>query len=85
MQRQPISRLQVQAVAQQHDYMKRLRRNGGARDILSSLGIALLWGGKDRETISRLGLGELTGDEFISLTPATDEERRVLRNLRHID
>lgn len=85
IQRQPISRLQVQAVAQQHDYMKRLRRNGGARDILSSLGIALLWGGKDRETISRLGLGELTGDEFISLAPATEEERTLLRNLRHID
>ena len=85
IQRQPISRLQVQALAQQHDYMKRVRRNGGARDILSPLGIALLWGGKDRRVISEFGLGEVSRDEFISYAPTTDEERAILRNLRHID
>ncbi|WP_164902829.1 NaeI family type II restriction endonuclease [Rhizobium sp. WSM1325] len=35
IQRRPISRHQVQAVAQQSDYMRRIRRNGGARDILA--------------------------------------------------
>lgn len=85
IQGKPISRLQVQALAQQHDYMKRVRRNGGARDILSPMGIALLWGGKDRNVISTLGLGDVSREEFISFTPATDEERTLLRVLRHID
>ena len=85
VQRQPISRLLVQALAQQQDYMKRVRRNGGARDILSPMGIALLWGGKDRAVISALGLGTVTRDEFLSCAPTTDAERTVLRNLGHID
>jgi hypothetical protein len=74
LQRQPISRLQVQAVAQQHDYMKRLRRAGGARDILDKEGVVLLSGRQDRELIERLGLGVVTVDEFISLTPQTPAE-----------
>ena len=65
--------------------MKRVRRNGGARDILSPLGIALLWGGKDRKMIAELGLGQLTRDEFISFEPETDAQRNLLRNLGHID
>lgn len=35
MQGKPIARLLVQSVAQQDDYMKRIRRNGGARDLLA--------------------------------------------------
>ena len=66
IQRRPISRTQVEAVAQQKDYMKRLRRNGGARDILSGKGIEVLWGGKDRERIEELGLGPVLPDEFVS-------------------
>ena len=37
----------VQAVAQQKDYMKRLRKNGGARDTLADEGIAILSGKYD--------------------------------------
>jgi len=78
LQRQPVSRLQVQAVAQQHDYMKRLRRNGGARDGLAEQGIALLSGRTDGPLIAALNLGPVTGEEFISLTPENDLERAML-------
>ena len=44
VQNKPISRVIVQAIAQQDDYMKRIRRNGGARDILAPKGIAILSG-----------------------------------------
>ncbi len=78
LQRQPVSRLQVQAVAQQHDYMKRLRSNGGARDILFKQGIVLLSGRSNGALISNLGLGPVTVDEFISLTPQTNHELKLL-------
>lgn len=79
LQRQPVSRLQVQAVAQQHDYMKRLRFNGGARDKLAEKGIALLSGRTDSRLIGALGLGLVTAEEFISLTAETETERALLR------
>jgi hypothetical protein len=66
VQGRPISRLIVQALAQQDDYMKRIRKNGGARDVLSREGIAILWGQKDRELIRQLGLPPCAKDEFIS-------------------
>ena len=78
LQRQPISRLQVQAVAQQHDYMKRLRRNGGARDSLLAGGIALLSGRTDAALIAALRLGPVGAEEFISLAPETEEELALL-------
>jgi len=85
VQKRPISRLQVQALAQQHDYMKRIRRNGGARDLLAPKGIALLWGQRDRELIEALKLGPVLADEFISYTPSVQEEIDLLRAASHID
>lgn len=85
IQRQPISRLQVQALAQQHDYMKRIRRNGGARDLLAPLGIALLWGQGDRALIDSLNLGPVTSDEFISVSARNSTETILLRRAGHID
>jgi hypothetical protein len=78
-----ISRWEVQKVANQLDYMKRLRRNGGARDILDARGIALLWGGGDGFLISKLGLGPVGKDEFVSYTPADEEELALLRGHGH--
>ncbi len=66
-------------MAQQHDYMKRLRRNGGARDRLVELGIALLSGRTDSALIMALKLGPVTGEEFISLAPETPEEWKLIR------
>ena len=48
VQKKPISRVIVQAIAQQDDCMKRVRRNGGGRDVLAPKGIAILWGTGDR-------------------------------------
>lgn len=79
-QRRPISRTLVQALAQQHDYMKRLRKNGGARDLLSVKGIALLGGKTHRDAIRSLGLPKTSAEDFISLTPETPEELNILKS-----
>jgi len=78
VQRRPISRSVVESLAQQKDPLKRLRKNGGARDSLDGEGITLLWGRNDRELIRRLGLPECGSDEFISLHAAGSEERQIL-------
>lgn len=81
----PISRWEVQKVANQLDYMKRLRRNGGARDILDQKGIALLWGSGDHYLIQQLGLGSVAADEFIAYTPKSAAELALLRANGHAD
>jgi len=70
VQGKPISRSVVESVAQQKDPLKRLRKNGGARDSLAREGIAVLWGRNDRALIRRLGLPECSKDEFISVQAA---------------
>ncbi len=77
-QRKPISRTLIQALAQQHDYMKRLRRNGGARDILRKRGIALLGGKTHKALIARLGLPQTSANDFIAITPLDEDERALL-------
>jgi hypothetical protein len=84
IQKRPISRNQVQAVSQQHDYMKRIRRNGGARDFLAPKGIALLWGRGDRDLIAQLRLGPVGDEEFISYRPTDPAEIKLLRSKGHI-
>lgn len=81
----PISRVIVQAIAQQDDYMKRVRRNGGARDVLAPKGIAILWGGADKNLIEKLKLGPVGPDEFISYDPTDPAEIALLRGAGHID
>lgn len=85
VQGKPISRHQVTALAQQQDPLKRIRRNGGARDILAPKGIAILWGQRDRSLIEQLGLGPITSDEFVSFKPTKSEDIAVLRTAGHID
>jgi hypothetical protein len=84
-QRLPISRLLVQALAQQKDYMKRLRKNGGARDILASEGIALLSGKVHRGLIQKLGLPLCDRDDFISIRPTGPEQIQMLREAGGIE
>ena len=79
----PIGRAQVVSVAQQLDALKRLRRNGGARDYLDPKGVALLWGKGDRDLIAALGLPKLEDDEFISYTPMNKEELKLIRKMGH--
>jgi hypothetical protein len=84
VQRQIVDRDILQAVAQQKDYMKRLRKNGGARDQLADEGIAVLSGKYDSALIKKLGLPFATGDEFVSLQAGTDEEWRILQTAGHL-
>ncbi|MBY6034990.1 hypothetical protein KUV59_17585 [Marinobacter daepoensis] len=62
----------VESVAQQRDYMKRLRRNGGAKDLLAKEGLEILWGGnKEQKMAAQLaGYRLSTKDEFICLRKA---------------
>ena len=70
LQRVPIARKVILAVAPQKDSLKRLRKNGGARDRLARKGIALLSGKAHAQLIERLGLPRCSADEFISLSPS---------------
>jgi hypothetical protein len=51
----------------QDDYMKRLRGNGGARDILSLEGILLLSGAYDARRVVDMGLPALARDEMMAV------------------
>jgi hypothetical protein len=80
----PLSRVQIQAIAAQDDFMKRLRSNQGARDVLRPKGIAILYSEIDRLLMQQLGLSFGTR-EFMSYRPATEAEAALLRAAGHID
>jgi hypothetical protein len=77
-QRQPIPRTVVEALAQQKDPMKRLRKNGGARDTFAREGLSLLSGKKHAALIQALGLPFCAKDQFISIQPSTERETALL-------
>jgi hypothetical protein len=81
----PIHRLQIEGLARQRDYMKRIRANGGARDLLRPVGIAVLSGLYDQATIHALGLGPVSIEEFISIRPTADADVALLRTAGHLD
>ena len=60
----PITRDVVQAVARQHDFMRRIRSDNGrgTRDILARDGVLLLSGQYDQPLIQALGLPFCRGD-----------------------
>lgn len=68
-QNEVISRRLVECVASQKDYMKRVRGNGGARDILALEGLIILWGGNlaDAEKLKSLGFNEITAEHFVCI------------------
>lgn len=76
VQKEPIVRDVVEAVAQQQDYMRRIRSDNGkgARDQLAREGILLLSGQYDAPLIAALGLPVCSGGEFISYTPISKAE-----------
>ena len=76
VQGQPITRDVVQAVAQQHDFMRRIRsdKGRGTRDILAREGVLLLSGQYDAPLIAALNLPNCAASQFISYTPATADE-----------
>jgi len=84
--RVPIHRTVIQALLfDQDDYMKRLRGNGGARDILRTEGIALLSGSYDAELIAMLGLPDTKGNEMIAAESRTAADKNLMRRKGVID
>ncbi|WP_086739737.1 NaeI family type II restriction endonuclease [Erythrobacter colymbi] len=75
----PVSRVVIASVAAQDDFMKRLRKNGGARDLLEKQGIALLYSENDRDLMKSLGL-KFGSREFISFRPKNPQQLEALRN-----
>lgn len=61
----PVPRRIVESVAQQKDFMKRIRKNGGARDLLQRDGYRLLSSARDSAEIKSRGLPACASDEFI--------------------
>lgn len=80
----PISRVQVAAVAAQDDFMKRLRKNGGARDLLAPKGIAILYSETDRALMQQLGL-KFGYREFMAHRALDAQQATLLRNAGKID
>jgi len=84
--RRPVHRSVVQALLyDQHDYMKRLRGNGGAKDVLRASGIALVSGNYFNDLLERLGLPRIGTDEHIAVEACTEEEAAILREAGQID
>jgi hypothetical protein len=74
--RMPIHRSIVQALLfDQDDYMKRLRGNGGARDLLLGQGIVILSGVYDLPKAQALGL-RLASDEMMAVRISDTESPR---------
>jgi hypothetical protein len=80
----PVSRVQVAAIAAQDDFMKRLRKNGGARDLLAPKGIAILYSETDRDLMCQLGLS-CGYREFMSHRPRDEAEAMLMRAAGKID
>lgn len=69
----------------QEDYMKRLRENGGARDILRPEGIGLISGTFGMLAVQELGFPALGSDEWLAIKAITQTEVEVLRRHSLID
>lgn len=80
----PVSRVLIASIAAQDDFMKRVRRNGGARDVLAPKGIAILYSGTDRELMRQLNLS-FGSREFLSYRPKNEAETQLLRRAGHLN
>lgn len=74
----PIPRRIVEAVAAQADFMKRIRVNGGVRDILGPQGVAVLSGTKDNDILIKLSHSPIEPDEFISIAITNEEIKAII-------
>ncbi len=71
-----IPRSAIEGVANQKDPLKRVRKNGGARDKLMKEGYLLLSGKYDAEIADQLGSGSLGRDEFMCVS-----KRKIIQEL----
>ena len=70
----------------QYDYMKRLRANGGAPDVLGLEGIAILIGTyrKEQQLAAVLGFDSLKRDEVVGVAPKSQDEWQIMRDAKVI-
>ncbi|MBS3930557.1 MAG: hypothetical protein KGZ65_04925 [Sphingomonadales bacterium] len=80
----PVSRVVIASIGAQDDFMRRIRRGGGARDFLAPKGIAILYSENDRELMRSLGM-KFGKREFVSYRSKNIEEAALLRASKHID
>lgn len=80
----PISRVLIASIAAQDDFMKRLRRNGGARDPLAAQGIAILYSEHDHALMHQLGI-RFGYREFVAFKARDANEQALLRATGKID
>ncbi|WP_439632598.1 NaeI family type II restriction endonuclease [Glycocaulis sp.] len=76
---QPIHRSTIHAVARQHDYMKRIRANQGARDHLHPRGVIVLNGSQDGPLLKLLGLS-LGKDFVMPYRPRSQEALKAIQS-----
>lgn len=79
IQRLPVPRQIVEGVARQQDAMKRVRVNGGARDLTEPNGLYILSYRQQGLYIRRLGLPEADQSSFISIRPVNDLEKSIIK------
>jgi hypothetical protein len=75
----PINRRTAEAIARQKDFMKRLRGNGGVRDLLEPEGIVLMSGTYDRDLAAAFGIYDFAEDEFVACPVKTGDQLRAVR------
>ena len=80
----PVSRVVIASIGAQDDFMRRIRRGGGARDFLAPKGVAILYSENDRELMRSLGI-TFGKREFVSYKPKNMDEANLLRAAGHID
>ncbi len=81
----PIPRNVIEAVCRGHkDPLKRVRKNGGARDKLATENIAILSGSYDQSVISGLDLPSCSNEEFVSHSPKSEKEKELLKKNGHL-
>lgn len=68
----------------QKDYMKRIRGNGGAKDLLEVEDIAILSGAYRRDPIKALGLPKCHAEEHVSFR-FNYEQRKILHSAGYFD
>ena len=78
LQRVPVPRHVVEAVARQTDAAKRVRRNGGARDLTEPKNLYIFSFDQQRRWIEQFDLPPCSKGDYISLTPKTDAERQTI-------
>jgi len=78
-EREPVSRYAIESLAAQKDPMKRIRKNGGARDLAHPQGLYILTGRQNRALAKELGIDDLSTDEIVSVRPRNKRDTELLK------